>query len=81
MYIPVLLGIGRFKFIVYVGDHAPPHVHIKASGAEARIYLDNAPCYFSRGFDQKTINWLVKIVRENSELLLEGWNEIFKEEN
>ncbi len=54
MHTPVILTIGRFAFIVYVDDHTPAHVHVKAAGAGAKIYLSNGSCFWARKFDQKT---------------------------
>jgi hypothetical protein len=80
MHMPVIVRIGRFSFVIYVDDHTPAHVHAKAAGAEAKIYLSNGMCFWARGFDQKTINWLEKVVLEHSEVLWEAWHEYHKEE-
>lgn len=71
----VVLRFGRFSFVIYPQDHLPAHVHIKAAGAEAKFEIETGNCLAVYGFNQRTINQLAEIVRQNKDLLMEQWNE------
>jgi len=77
---PVVLRFGRFNFYIYPQDHGPPHVHIIAADAEAKINIEKGRAVAVYGFKRKTVKHLEQIVTQNKEELLEAWNEYQKEE-
>ena len=68
--------IGKIKFSIISGDHNPSHVHIYSNGNTAKIGIDDGECYFARGFSQKELNHLEKIVKENKDFFIMKWREI-----
>ena len=72
---PVVLRFGRFKFIIYPKDHAPAHIHVVAGTAEAKFDLKTGKCIAAWGFAEHTLKHLQRIVRDNSDLLLEAWKD------
>ncbi len=36
---PTIEVNGRFRVIIYSRDHPPPHVHVRTSDGELRVYL------------------------------------------
>jgi hypothetical protein len=58
-------------------DHAPPHVHARTHGAEAKIYLDGT-VEWSKGFTKKDLKRMCAEIVSRKELLMEKWNEIHK---
>ena len=66
-------------FIIYVDDHAPPHVHVRGDG-EAKVNLigpDGKPEFVLVAdvtkADQRRI---LREVREKQDMLLRHWREI-----
>lgn len=38
-----ILNLNGFRFIIWLNDHAPPHIHVFKGGGEAKIAIgDNA---------------------------------------
>lgn len=72
---PVVIRLGRFRFIIYPQDHGPPHVHVIGAGAEAKFEIQTGRCLAARGFQQKTLKQLAEVVLRNRDLLMEAWNE------
>jgi hypothetical protein len=36
---PIVHRAGNLRFMIYLEDHGPPHVHVFSAGAEAKILL------------------------------------------
>jgi hypothetical protein len=69
-----------FRLVIYLEDHEPPHVHVYASGAEAKIGLvaqDGRP-YVIRAFAMRTsdLRKAVQLVSEQQAMLVAKWREI-----
>lgn len=68
------------KHLVYKineNDHRPPHVHVEGMGASVRINLLNLEVMDKEtDFSQSTLNRILRVVRENRNLLLERWEEL-----
>ena len=74
---PTLI-IGGFKFRFYSSDiNEPPHVHVLREESIAKIWLNEIEMEYNRGYDQPTLNRILKLTRENRERLMELWNEYF----
>lgn len=70
-----MLRVGRFRFVIYLKDHAPAHVHVSAEDAEAKFNIETGRCLAARGFAEHTIRQLEKIVKQNTDLLREAWKD------
>ena len=69
-----------FRLVIYLEDHEPPHVHVYASGAEAKIGLlaqDGHP-YVIRAFAMRAgdLRKAVQLVSEQQAMLVAKWREI-----
>jgi hypothetical protein len=38
---PTIAWLGSIAILMYLNDHDPPHVHLRAPGFRARLYLDD----------------------------------------
>jgi len=77
---PVVIRLGRFKFVIYPKDHAPAHVHVIAPKAEAKFDIRSGKCIAAYGFTTRTLNTLQKVVERNRDLLEEAWKDYEGEE-
>ena len=77
---PTLLRLGPYRLFIYAGDRdEPPHVHVERENKSAKLWLDPIKIHTSGGFSKTEINRIIKLVEENGEKLLRGWDEYFNE--
>ena len=75
---PTVLRFRAMRFVIYVGDHEPPHVHVKLPGGEVVVTLDPAVNAASvrkvRGdVGDHELRRIDAIVMEHFETLLAEW--------
>ncbi len=68
------------KHLIYKineNDHHPPHIHVEGLGASVRINLLTLEVIDSEtDFSSSTLNKILKVIKENRNLLLERWEDI-----
>ena len=75
---PTLLTVGPYRFFCYAGDrHEPPHIHVERDREIAKFWLQPVRLQSNQGFNRTEINRIQKLVQENQEQLLVGWNDFF----
>lgn len=75
---PTVLRIGPYRFFFFSGDRdEPPHVHVERDEAEAKWWLDPVHLARNHGFSAAELRTIERLVEDNSEKLLEKWNEYF----
>lgn len=75
---PTVLRQSGFSLMIYTRDHDPMHVHVWYQGNEAIIRFETEVVLLEeRGFNRQQIKRSLAIVRENRELLIEKWREIY----
>jgi hypothetical protein len=73
---PVVLRIGRYRFFFFSNEgREPPHIHVSASGDEAKHWLDPVQLAANYGFNASEITEIERLVIEHREDLLEAWHE------
>ena len=66
----------HFRF--YASDmDEPPHVHAVKGRDKAKIWLHDLSLVYNRGFNQREIANILKIVEQKRPLFLEAWNAYF----
>ena len=55
----------------------PPHVHVERDREEAKFWLSPVRLQNNKGFSRTEINNIQKLVEENQDQLLVGWNDFF----
>ena len=75
---PTILRDGPYRFFFYANDRdEPPHIHVERENNKAKFWLAPVRLQHSGGFNRSEINRIQKLVEENREVLLRGWNEYF----
>ena len=75
---PTILRIGPYRFFFYANDRdEPPHVHVERENNKAKFWIVPVRLERSGGFGRHEINRIKKMVEDNQEVLLRGWNECF----
>ncbi len=73
---PVILRESGFRFIIYLDDHPPPHVHVEGGGGSAKIEIEPVNLIWSRKLKRRDVNWALDIVRRNSVEFGIAWRNI-----
>ena len=77
---PTLLTVGPYRFFCYPGDHnEPPHIHVERDREGAKFWLQPVRLQSNQGFSRTEINRIQKLIQENQEQLLAGWNDFFND--
>jgi hypothetical protein len=78
---PVVLresGLRYFFFSNEGSPREPPHVHVKGSGCDAKIWLEpEIAIADSYGFNSRQLARIVSIVTQNRDVILTAWHEHF----
>ena len=78
---PVVLRYKGFRYFFYSnqGDpREPVHVHVRGGGSEAKFWLHpELRLASSTGMDAATLRELIKVTRDNFDLIIEAWHEHF----
>jgi hypothetical protein len=65
-----------FRFVIYINDHEPAHVHVLGNG-EAKIEIgENAEIIWSQHFKIGELRKAKNVVKLNHAEFLKRWNEI-----
>jgi hypothetical protein len=71
-------GVRYFFFSNEGSPREPIHIHAQLGEAEAKLWLlPDVLVADSRGFDRRTLAEMVRVVRENRELIEGRWHEYF----
>lgn len=55
------------------------HVHVEKADGYAKIWLDTFEVALSTGFNKSELNKIIKIVKENREIIERKWDEHFSD--
>jgi hypothetical protein len=70
-----------FKFVIYPGDHIPPHIHVIKAGGQARIKIGEngeaaSLAWVNDKMNDRDAFKALKLVQEFQSFLLEKWRRI-----
>lgn len=74
---PTVLRITGYRFFFYSNEHLPIHIHIEKDEKTAKFNLQPIEIIYTRRFKASEISEIRKLVVENSEFLIQQWNEYF----
>jgi hypothetical protein len=78
---PVVFRYKGFRFFFYSNEGSPrepPHVHVRASGSEAKLWLEpQIRIAASHGLDTGTLRELVEVAHANREMIERAWHDYF----
>jgi hypothetical protein len=75
--VPTII-IEGYKFRFYSSDiNEPPHIHVIRDDNVAKIWLEPVVVETNHGYNQPTLNRILKLTRQHQSKLLEAWNDHF----
>ncbi|HEY2611677.1 MAG TPA: DUF4160 domain-containing protein [Reyranella sp.] len=77
---PTVHRAGNLRFVVFIDDHGPPHVHVFAGGGEAKLLL-GAPggrpsLVWARGFDRASLRRAMSETLARRAKLMAAWRRV-----
>ena len=77
---PTVMQIGQYRFLFFSNEnHEPAHIHVKASGDEAKFWLEPVRLATNHGFRAHELNEIERLITQHHAQLVEAWNEYFGE--
>ena len=77
---PTVHRAGNLRFVVFVDDHGPPHVHVFAGGGEAKLLLGTPngrpSLVWARGFDRASLRRAMMETMTRRAKLLAAWRRV-----
>lgn len=74
-------GAEAYAFRFYSSDiMEPPHIHISRGRKKAKIWLKTLTVAWNHGYSEPELNKILKIIRENRQVLMEAWNDYFRQD-
>lgn len=76
---PTILRYRGLRIMIYLNDHAPPHVHVLGSGAHAKfdLFCDLGQVQFKEGygFTMKQSNDMGQFLTNHIKALCTAWSQ------
>jgi hypothetical protein len=78
--LPTVLRVGSLRFVIWLNDHAPPHVHVFSGDAEASIELRGPAEYprlvLNQRMKRSDLAVALRASLEHQAFLLGRWTDI-----
>ena len=75
---PTVLGVRGHRFFFYSREsNEPPHIHVQTAERAAKFWLEPVALARARGYNQRELGQLARIVEDNRALFLEAWHDHF----
>ncbi len=73
-----ILGSGGFRFVIYLNDHTPAHVHAIKGNGEAKINVAGATAEldWADGLKRSEVRQALEIAEQNLAMFLQEWERI-----
>jgi hypothetical protein len=76
--LPTVLRQDGYRFYFYSHEpNEPPHVHVDKSGASAKVWLEPVAFARNHGFGARDLSSILKLVRDNRDLMTKAWHDHF----
>ena len=76
---PTVLDKRGYRFVIYLNDHPPAHVHVRKAEKDARVRLDPVEILHNFGFTRRELREIIDRVTEHQGALLAEWDIIHPE--
>jgi len=76
---PELFRFFGIRFFFFSNDHLPIHVHVKNADGSARFEVNPLKLIENKGMKNKDIYLAESIIEENTDLIVQKWNDYFNE--
>jgi Domain of unknown function (DUF4160) len=77
---PTVHRTGSLRFVIFLDDHGPPHVHVFSAGGEAKLLLEGSDgrpmLLWARGMDRGKLRQAMSETMAHHGELLVAWNNI-----
>ncbi len=75
---PTILVVDGFRFYFFANEYLePPHVHVQYQSAVAKFWINPVALASNKGMKPSELKKAGDLVRANSNLMQEKWDEFF----
>ncbi len=75
---PTVLHSGPYRFFFYASDSGEPaHVHVQRDRRRAKLWMVPVEIEWNRGFSDREMGRIMRVVKANQDVLLRSWHEFF----
>ena len=75
---PTVFRYRGIRFFFYSNEGSePPHVHVERGNSTAKFWLHSVECGRSRGFSERELSRIARLVSTNLAQIEEAWREHF----
>jgi hypothetical protein len=73
---PTIFTAAGFRFMIYVHDHAPPHIHVLGHGGAVELLIDPLALRAVRGsLSNAQVRDVMRIAMDRQDELRQAWRE------
>ncbi|MDR0834415.1 MAG: DUF4160 domain-containing protein [Candidatus Symbiothrix sp.] len=76
---PTIFYYLGLQFLFYSNDHEPIHVHVQNGDGEAKFQVLPIRLIENKGLKNRDLRIAEMAIEENKEIIIERWNEFFKD--
>ena len=76
---PTIFYYLGLQFLFYSNDHEPIHVHVQNGDGEAKFQVNPILLIENKGLKNRDLRIAEMAIEENREIIIERWNEFFKD--
>jgi hypothetical protein len=77
--LPTILVVGSYRFFFYSSDAVEPiHIHVQSENSSAKFWINPVRLQSSKGFNQRQLGEIMKIIEKHTVLFERKWHEYFK---
>lgn len=77
---PLILLINHIRFYFFSNEHEPIHIHVTHAGRSCRVEIGTHKVTQIKGFNEREINKVIKLVKEHEDIFIQKWEEYFERE-
>jgi hypothetical protein len=78
--VPTIFRLGNLRFVIFLNDHDPPHIHVFAPGGEAKIMFvgdhGRPSLFWARGLDRQTLRRAMLETMKRKTMFLIAWQRL-----
>lgn len=75
---PTLFIIFGYRFFFWSNDHEPIHIHVSKGDSEAKFQVLEVELIENHGFKKNELKMIESLIEENKDIIIERWNNYFK---
>jgi Domain of unknown function (DUF4160) len=73
---PVIFRAGGLRYVIYLDDHHPAHIHLIGDGEAKILLIPEVKLVWQKGFSKRDVQKALDVVKQNQTGFLTQWEVI-----